>query len=406
MMLVGNQRGGARDLAVHLMKPENEHIELYELRGFASESLEGALNEAYALSRGTQCRQFLFSLSVNPPENAKVSTPAFIKAIERAEKALGLEGQSRAIVFHEKKGRRHAHAVWSRIDVEQMKAVPLPFTKRKLVELTRDLFIEHGWDMPTGLIDPARRDPRNFTLAEWQQAQRSDKDARDIKMAFQDAWALSDGLPAFKAALEERGYKLARGDRRSFIVIDETLKPYALHKWLGLKLKDVRAKLGSDESLPSVDEVSAEMAHDMRNALDRIGGEATERHAKTKALFETRRKALVERQRMQRAALKRRHAERMALENKRRQSRFRNGLGGLWDRLRGEHGRIARLNTIEAEAASKRDQHECDLLFQHHLSERRRLRVYRFQLSERFGRTRAELEEHRIRLAQRRMPEP
>ena len=102
MMLVGNQRGGAGDLAAHLMNPENEHIELYELRGFTAESLEGALNEAYALSRGTQCCQFLYSLSVNPPENANVSTADFIKAIDRAEKALGLGGQSRAIVFHEK----------------------------------------------------------------------------------------------------------------------------------------------------------------------------------------------------------------------------------------------------------------------------------------------------------------
>lgn len=406
MMLVGNQRGGAGDLAAHLMNPENEHIELYELRGFTAESLEGALNEAYALSRGTQCCQFLYSLSVNPPENANVSTADFIKAIDRAEKALGLGGQSRAIVFHEKKGRRHAHAVFSRIDVEQMKAVPLPFTKRKLVDLTRDLFIEHGWDMPAGLIDPARRDSRNFTLAEWQQARRSDKDPRAIKTALQDAWALSDGLPALKAALEERGYKLARGDRRSFVVIDETLNPYAVHKWLGLKLKDVRAKLGSDEVLPSVDEASAAMAHDMRNALDRISNEAAARHAKTKARFEARRKVLVARQRVQRAALKRRHAERTALENTRRQSRFRNGLGGLWDRLRGEHGRIARLNTIEAEAASKRDQHESDLLIQHQLSERRSLRLYRFRLAERFEQTRSALAIDRVRFTQRLTPEP
>ena len=48
------------------MKDENEHVDLHELRGFASDNLMGAPNEAYAVSRGTKCRQFLYSLSLNP----------------------------------------------------------------------------------------------------------------------------------------------------------------------------------------------------------------------------------------------------------------------------------------------------------------------------------------------------
>ncbi len=67
MILKGNQRGGAKDLALHLMKDENEHVELHDLRGFASDNLMAALNEAYAMSRATRCRQFLYSLSLNPP---------------------------------------------------------------------------------------------------------------------------------------------------------------------------------------------------------------------------------------------------------------------------------------------------------------------------------------------------
>ena len=119
MILVGNQRGGARDLAQHLLKEENDHVELHELRGFSSETLHGALNEAHAVSQGTRCKQFLFSLSLNPPKNERVSTDAFERAINQAEARLGLNGQPRAVVFHEKEGRRHAHAVWSRIKAIQ-----------------------------------------------------------------------------------------------------------------------------------------------------------------------------------------------------------------------------------------------------------------------------------------------
>ena len=118
MILVGNQRGGARDLAQHLMKPENERVEVAELRGFIADNLDGAFQESYAISRGTKCKQFLFSLSLNPPKDAEVSEDDFRRAINQAEQKLGLAGQPRAIVFHDKRGddgklRRHAHAVWS-----------------------------------------------------------------------------------------------------------------------------------------------------------------------------------------------------------------------------------------------------------------------------------------------------
>ena len=60
MILVGNQRGGAKDLALHLLKAENEHVEVHEIRGFASHHLMAALNEAYAISRATRCKRFYF----------------------------------------------------------------------------------------------------------------------------------------------------------------------------------------------------------------------------------------------------------------------------------------------------------------------------------------------------------
>jgi len=48
MILKGSQRAGAKQLAVHLMKTEeNEHVELHEVRGFMANSLGGALNEAW-----------------------------------------------------------------------------------------------------------------------------------------------------------------------------------------------------------------------------------------------------------------------------------------------------------------------------------------------------------------------
>ena len=73
MILVGNQRGGANNLAHHLLSPENEHVRVHEISDFVADDLHGAFNEAHAISRGTRCQQFLYSLSLNPPEGKAVS---------------------------------------------------------------------------------------------------------------------------------------------------------------------------------------------------------------------------------------------------------------------------------------------------------------------------------------------
>ena len=85
MILKGSQRGGGKQLAVHLLNQrENEHVHVHEMRGFVAEDLPDAFHEAYAVSRGTRAKQFLFSLSLNPPSQERVSTEAFERAIERS----------------------------------------------------------------------------------------------------------------------------------------------------------------------------------------------------------------------------------------------------------------------------------------------------------------------------------
>jgi hypothetical protein len=249
MILVGNQRAGARELAAHLLKDENEHVAVHELRGFMAPDLKGAFEEIYACSKGTRCKQYMFSLSLNPPVNARVPIADFEKAIDRVERELGLAGQPRAIVFHEKQGRRHAHCVWSRIGPD-MKAVQLSFSHRVLMRIARDLYLEQGWTMPAGLTETKARDPRNFSLAEWQQAKRQEHDPRAIKAALQDAWAISDNGLAFSRALRERGYHLAQGDRRGFVAVDTSGEAYSLTRWLGVRNRDLLSRIGDPVQLP------------------------------------------------------------------------------------------------------------------------------------------------------------
>ena len=383
MILKGNQRGGAKNLALHLLKEENEHVEVHEVRVFASDNLVSALNEAYAVSRGTRCKQFLFSVSFNPPPQENVGVEAFENAIESVEQRLGLDGQPRAIVFHEKEGRRHAHAVWSRIDTDEMKAVQLSFSHKKLQSVSRALYLEHGWTMPAGLADSKERNPKNFTLEEWQHAKRIGKDPRAIKTAIQDAWAISDSGAAFAHALEERGYKIARGDRAGIVAVDYNGEVYSIPRYAGVKIKQVRNRLGDEKDLPSVAEAKERIAQDMLPAMGRLKGELDAQGRTRRQEFDRRRKALVEGQKAERQDLNNKIERRHIEESKDRQARFRTGVKGLWDRLRGEHKRMREQNEREAEIARSRDRAEKDALVSGQLAQRRALRQQGIKLSDR-----------------------
>ena len=386
MILVGNQRGGARDMAFHLLKDENDHVQVYEIDGFSSDSLLGALKEVHAISKATRCRQFLYSLSVNPPPGKEISTGDFVKVIDEAGRRLGLQGQPRVIVFHEKQGRRHAHCVWSRIDTAKMTAIHLPHTKRKLVALTREIFIERDWKLPDGLIDKRLRNPRNFSLAEWQQAKRIGKDPRIIKTALQDAWAVSDSRSSFKGALHERGFVLARGDRRGYVALDYHGEVYSLTRALGVKSKALKSRLGDFRELPKVSEAQSKLALDLNSMFSRLQQNVDRRTKEATKRFTARHKVLIQRQRRERSALSKVQENRMEASNRIRADRFRHGLGGLWDRLRGEHKRIQTQNQSEAFAQEKQDQVERDNLVFGHLRQRQRLDIFKLryaQVSER-----------------------
>jgi hypothetical protein len=380
MILQGNQRGGARDLALHLLKEENDHVNVHELRGFVSDNLVSALGEAHAISRGTKAKQFLYSLSLNPPANENVATQDFEAAISRVEDKLGLSSQPRAIVFHEKAGadgkpRRHCHAVWSRIDAKTMKAIPLPYTKYKLRELSRELYLEHGWQMPRGFLDSRERDPKSFTHAQWQQAKRNGKDPRAIKAALQDSWATSDSQKGFQQALKDRGFTLAKGDRRGFVALDHACQVYAVPKWTGVRAKDVRVRLKDQDTLPTAKDARAQIAKDMSERLTELRGHQEKVVGHRLSQIAEKRSRLIEKQVKEREQLKAEQERRQAEETKQRQAQFNKGLRGLFDRMLGRHKKLKLQNEREAMRAQQRDQKERDTMVFKQLEARRVLQA-------------------------------
>lgn len=365
MILKGNQRASGRALALHLLNVEdNEHAVVHELRGFMSDDLIEAFKETEAISLGTKCQQYLFSLSLNPPKSAKVSVAEFEKVIGEIERRMGLSGQPRAVVFHEKKGRRHAHCVWSRIDIEKMRAINLSHYKLRLRDISRELYLEHGWEMPAGLIDPLDRDLLNYSGAEASQAKRVKRDPAELKNLLKSCWTASDSRAAFTSALWELGFCLARGDRRGFVAVDARGEVYSLSRWLGVKAKDLRARLGEFSDLPSVEEAIA--------LLDRRYSKPENDKTHTRQIADHKSKVagLVVKQREERQALSQTQETRRIDEIKARQTRLPTGIRAVWARLSGQYQQLCDTLASEAKACEPRDSLEAQALIERHLAER------------------------------------
>lgn len=400
MILKAAERGDAPQLARYLLSMrDNEHVELHEVRGFSSDDLHGAFSEADAIAKGTRCEKYLFSISLNPPQGENVGIDAFEQAIADIERKLGLDQQPRAIVFHEKDGRRHAHVVWSRIDSERMRAINLPHFKIKLRDVSRQLYLRHGWDMPRGLQDRSLRDPLNFTREEWQQANRAGLDPREIKTVIQQCWKTSDNKASFERALKERGFWLAKGDRRGFVAVDFRGEVYSLSRYAAAKTKDIEARLGDPATLRSVDEIKAEIAGGMTRKLETYIQEV-ERDAKQRlAVAAFRKTEITARHQDEGQTLTAAQERRWQAESKERAQRLPKGFSGIWQRLTGRYARIKAQNEQETLQAWRRDRAEKDSLIFSQLEERQgfqqEIRAQRAMAQEDLLQLRSDIERYR-----------
>ena len=367
MILEGNERGFGAELARHLLNPrDNDHVTVHAVEGFIAADLAGAFAESEAIAQGTQCQKHLYSLSLNPPPGAKVTVEGFEDAIALIEAKLGLEGQPRAIVFHEKYGRRHAHCVWSRIDAGRMRAINMAHSKRKLMDISIALYRDHGWSIPEGFLDHEKRDPLNYSLAEAGQAKRTGHDPKAIKALFKKCWEQSDSRSAFAAALWAEGYCLARGDRRGFVAVDAEGKVWSLSRCCDVKPKELRARLGEPDDLPLAEEtVELFVGLPEVDRKSRIVPDSRD--------FEESRKRLIESQRRERNALTASQEQRLASENLARKARLPRGLRAAWARLNGGYDRLLQELAREAAAGAARDRAERQELIDRHLVVRRAL---------------------------------
>jgi len=350
MISFASQRAGGQDLATHLQNDlDNDYLEVADLRGAIASDLHGAFAEWELHARGlTKCEKYLYSLSINPWEqlNGRMTRDQYADYIDRVEERLGLTDQPRAVVFHIKEGREHAHVVWSRIDTVNEKAVQLSFDHEKLMMVTREFARDHGLILPDGYEHEREGRNKQNTLYEQYQQNQTGLSKEERMERITQAWRASDSAQAFVSALSEQGYILATG-KRPYVLVDVNGHTNALPRMIDdkeVRAKDVQAILAKDyppESLPTVEDAKSFAAqHREHIKQHEKSDQKAERRDQLRAKQEDRRKSLI--------------AHREALRDKQLQER-----GSLAREQATERNKFfAAFAKQEKEIAKRREQHK------------------------------------------------
>lgn len=240
---------------------ENERADLKEIRGLNATDLREALlemkEEASILPR---LENFMYHADFNPRAHERLTEEEWERTLEIFEKQRGIpEGTPRIVYEHEKQGHVHRHVIWTRLDVEKMRAFPDGLDWKVAHTAARKIEKELGLQKTIGPLDREAgtpRPPRAPEAWEMYRAMKTGIDPRDITAEVTELFHQSDNGKAFHAALERHGYRLATG-RRGLLILDSAGKEHSLAKRIdGINTKELNAFMRDVDraALPTVEQ--------------------------------------------------------------------------------------------------------------------------------------------------------
>jgi Relaxase/Mobilisation nuclease domain len=261
IIINGGSRSSGSWWSKHLGNEEtNEQAQVIEYRDLSATTMRAAFYEMEALAAGTKCDNYFYQANINPRADEVLTPAQWREAVDTLERNLGLTGQPRFIVQHEKEGRVHQHVVWSRIDVENGVAISDSLTAQIHEQTSRELEIRFDLEHGKSVLVPDRDfDRPDRRLKKWETFRGDDTglDPTVMKAELTAIRQRCDNGTSFRAALEDSdAYVLARGDRRDYVIIDRFGDDHSLARRLDLRAAELRRFMADLDpaTIPSVDE--------------------------------------------------------------------------------------------------------------------------------------------------------
>jgi hypothetical protein len=262
MVVNGASRRSVGFWAKHLANDKkNDRAELKEIRGLGATNLRDGLLEMQDDARHTRCQNFFYQANFNPCAHERLTEEQWQRAFEIFEKHRGIpEGQARIVYEHEKEGRIHRHVIWSRIDLEKMRAWPDPLDAKVCHAASREISEELGLERTISPFDKDREGPRPERAPksyEMFRGLRSGLDPREIKSEVTRIFRDSRNGADFAAGLKQQGYELVQGDRRDYCILDSAGEVHSLARRLdGINAKQLREFMQGfqHDALPTIEQ--------------------------------------------------------------------------------------------------------------------------------------------------------
>jgi hypothetical protein len=303
MLIKGSSRANPRQLARHLLRrDQNVHVEILQCDPSPKTDLYEAFEDLQALTQGTKGTKGLYHAQISPDAQYTLRSEQWFRAVDLLEKELGLQGQPRTVVYHEKDGRPHIHVVWQRTNIQTMTLVSDSQNYKAHERASLALEQELGHERTPGCH--AKRDPEMqrptaaFNHAAWQQFERTGIDPRRRKAEITALYHQADNGRAFQQALQQAGYHLAHGDRRALVILDPAAEIHSLNRQIdGVRSRAIKQKLRDldPEQLPTATQLQTRLRERPHPPPRALSAELPTAEAEARARLDADRRRLIKR---------------------------------------------------------------------------------------------------------------
>lgn len=196
---------------------------------------------------------YTFSLSWSPEE--KPNQEIMIKSADETLEVLGLQDHQSLIVAHNDTKHPHVHVICNLVNPNDGRMHDPDWgSKLKMSDWSLKHEFENGKIYCEQRVENNKK-RKQGKLVKYQEP------LHDRKAEIQELYRQSDSGKAFSAALEEKGYTIAKGNRRSFVLVDYEGRVHSLSRQLDKDQKKEYVDKLSDLSrkdLPLAKEVQAD----------------------------------------------------------------------------------------------------------------------------------------------------
>ena len=224
---------------------------------------------------------YSFSLAWHPEQNPQ--REEMVSAADSLMEKLGLADHQAVLVAHSDADHSHIHGIVNLVNPDNGKTAQVRMDHLAMSKWAQSYEEEHG-----KVYCQARKE-NNAERERLQKLKKEKQQEQGLTAEFGKAAAgekkkevsgfvkhreqpvekaptvaelyeRSDSGRAFKAALQEQGYTLAKGDRRGFVLVDQQGKISSLSRQLkGQRAKDIKARLNDIEQMNTAAQVQQEL---------------------------------------------------------------------------------------------------------------------------------------------------